>query len=297
MRPGVIARRAASAELRGILLMLLAMLLFGLMDAASKYLVARYPTPQIIWLRYLFTIALALLVLAPRGLGRFLRSAHPGLQVLRSLLLVGEIVLVVWAFGRLPLADVHAVLALTPLAVTALSAPLLGEAVDLRRWAAVVVGFVGVLIVLRPGLGVMQPAALVVLVAVVFYAFYQVTTRMAGRADTTETSLLWQLAVGAVALSLAVPFLWRTPAVEDWPFFLLVAVLGGGGHFCLIKSLQLAPAAMVQPFTYTLLLWAVIIGYGVFGDLPDLWTLLGAGVIVAAGCYTALREHRLRVRA
>jgi drug/metabolite transporter (DMT)-like permease len=291
------SRSTASTELRGILVTLGAMVLFGLMDAGSKYLATRYPTAQIIWLRYVFTIPLLLLVLAPRGITRHLRSARPGLQVVRSLLLVTEIGLVVWTFGLLPLADVHAVLALTPLVVTALSVPLLREPVGPRRWAAVGTGFIGVLIVLRPGLGVMHPAALVALLAVLLYALYQVLTRIAGRVDPAETSLLWQLVVGSVVLSFVVPFVWRPPALEHWPLFLVVAALGGVGHYCMIKALQLAPASVVQPFTYTLLLWAVVIGFVGFGDLPDGWTLLGGAVIVAAGTYTAVREHRLRRQA
>jgi drug/metabolite transporter (DMT)-like permease len=288
------AGRLRSAEWRGIVLALSAMLLFGLMDAASKFLSARYPTPQIIWLRYVFTIPMVLAVLAPRGLGRCLRSARPGLQVLRSVLLVTEIGLVVWCFGRLPLADVHAVLALTPLAVTALSVPVLGERVGLRRWAAVAVGFAGVLIILRPGLGVVQPAALVALASVLLYGLYQVLTRLIGRVDSAETSLIWQLAVGAALASFVVPLAWRTPLLEHWPVFVVVAALGGVAHYCMIRALQLAPAAVIQPFTYTLLLWAVVIGYVGFGDLPDRWTLLGGAAIVGAGLYTAVREHRLR---
>lgn len=288
------AGRFRSGELRGILLALVAMLLFGLMDAASKYLSARYPTPQIIWLRYVFTIPMVLVVLAPRGIGRSLRSARPALQLARSFLLVLEIGLVVWCFGRLPLADVHAMLALTPLAVTALSVPILGERVGLRRWAAVAVGFVGVMVILRPGLGVVQPASLVALFSVLLYGLYQVLTRMAGRVDSAQTSLIWQLVVGAVLASFVVPFAWRTPDLRHWPWFVLVAALGGAAHYCMIRALQLAPAAVIQPFTYTLLLWAVVIGYVGFGDLPDRWTLLGATAIVGAGVYTALREHRLR---
>jgi drug/metabolite transporter (DMT)-like permease len=280
--------RKLSPELRGILITLLAMLMFGLMDAASKYLSTRYPTPQIIWLRYVFTIPLALLVLGPRGTRRALRSGGPWLQILPSLLLVIEIGLVVWCFGRLPLADVHSVLALTPLAVTALAVPLLGESVGPRRWAAVGVGFLGIRIIIRPGLGVIQPASVVALVSVVLYALYQVLTRMVGRVDAAETSLLWQLAVGSVALSVVVPFAWRPPALEHWPLFVVVAALGGVGHYAMIKALQLAPAAVVQPFSYTLLLWAVVIGYFGFGDVPDVWKLVGAGVIVAAGLYTAI---------
>jgi drug/metabolite transporter (DMT)-like permease len=289
------AGRARSVEFQGIILALLAMLLFGLMDAASKYLSARYPTPQIIWLRYLLTIPMVLLILAPRGIRGCLRSGRPGLQLVRSLLLVLEIGLVVWCFGRMPLADVHSILALTPLAVTALSVPLLGERVGPRRWAAVAVGFTGVLVILRPGLGVAQPAALVVLVSVALYALYQVLTRVVGRTDTAETSLLWQLLVGAAVASLVVPFAWRSPPLLHWPLFVLVAAMGGAGHYAMIKALQLAPASVIQPFTYTLLLWAIVIGYLGFGDLPDRWSLIGASAIVGAGVYTALRERRLRL--
>ena len=196
----------------------------------------------------------------------------------------------------MPLADVHSLLALTPLAVTALCGPLLGERVGPWRWAAVGVGFVGVLIILRPGLGVTQPAALIVLAAVLLYALYQILTRMVGQVDSAETTLLWQLLVGAAVLGLVVPFVWRMPAPEHWPTFILVAALGGVAHWAMIRALQLAPAASIQPFTYTLLIWAVVIGWVGFGDLPDAWTLLGASAIVGAGIFTALREHRLRGR-
>ncbi len=292
MRQEALPRRAAGTELRGILITLAAMLVFGLMDAASKYLSTRYPTVQVVWLRYVFTIPLLLATLAPRGVTGFLRSRHPGLQLLRGLLLVTEIGLVVWAFGQLPLVDVHAVLALTPLVVTALSLPLLGEPVGPRRWAAVAVGFLGVLIILRPGSGVLHPAALVALLSVLLYALYQVLTRMVGRADAAETTLLWQLVIGSVALTAVVPFFWRPPEPGHWPLFALLAVLGGVGHFCMIRAFQLAPAVVLQPFSYTLLLWALVIGYLAFGDLPDAWTLLGGAVVVAAGTYTALRERR-----
>jgi drug/metabolite transporter (DMT)-like permease len=287
------AGRVRSAEFRGILLALSAMLMFGLMDAASKYLSARYPTPQIIWLRYVFTIPLVLLVLAPQGISRSVRSARPGLQILRSCLLVLEIGLVVWCFGQMPLADVHALLALTPLAVTALSVPILGERVGASRWAAVGVGFLGVMIILRPGLSVVQPAALVVLASVLLYGPYQVLTRMVGRSDSAQTSLLWQLVIGAALVSFVVPFAWRVPEPQHWPLFVMVAALGGTAHYLMIRALQLAPAAVIQPFSYTLLLWAVVIGYIGFGDLPDIWTLAGAAAIVGAGVFTAVREHRL----
>lgn len=297
MGVGVTSARANPGELRGIGLALLAMLIFGLMDAASKFLAARYPVAQIVWLRFVFTIPLALLVLPPRTALARLRSGRPGLQLVRSLILVIEIAAVVWCFGQMPLADVHSLLALTPLAVTALSGPFLGERVGPWRWAAVGVGFVGVLIILRPGLGVTHPAALMALLAVLLYSVYQILTRIVGRVDSAATTLLWQLLVGAAVLGLVVPFVWQTPEPRFWPLFVLVAALGGVGHWAMIRALQLAPAATIQPFTYTLLVWAVVIGWLGFGDLPDLWTLVGAGAVVGAGVFTALREHRLRSRA
>jgi drug/metabolite transporter (DMT)-like permease len=288
------AVRPGSPELRGIAITLLAMMAFSLMDAVSKYLSMRYPTPQILWLRYLFTVPLVLLALAPRGIAARVRSQRPGFQILRSLLLVTEIGLVVWAFGRLPLADVQAVLALTPLAVTALSLLLLGERVGPRRWTAVGAGLVGILIILRPGMGVIQPATLSALLAVLLYALYQILTRIVGRVDAAETSMLWQFVLGSAALTAVAPFFWHPPEPAHWPLFVLAAVLGGAGHYGLVRALQLAPAVVVQPFSYTGLVWSVVIGYLVFGDLPDVPTLVGAAVIVAAGTYAALREHRLR---
>ena len=296
MAVGVTSGRAHSGELRGIGLALMAVLLFGLMDAASKFLAARYPITQIVWLRFVFTIPLALLLLPPRTALARLRSARPWLQLVRSTVLVVEIALVVWCFGRMPLADVHSLLALTPLAVTALAGPCLGERVGPWHWAAVAVGFVGVLVILRPGLGVTQSAALVVLVCVLLYSVYQILTRVVGRVDSAETTLLWQLLVGAVLLGLVAPLVWRMPEPRHWPLFILVAALGGVAHWAMIRALQLAPAATIQPFTYTLLIWAVVIGWLAFGDLPDLWTFIGAGAIVGAGIFTAWREHGLRER-
>jgi drug/metabolite transporter (DMT)-like permease len=285
---------SVSKEMRGIAITLAAMLLFALMDALSKYLSTRYPTPQILWLRYLFTVPLLLVVLPPRRFNRSLPSRRPWLQCCRALLLATEIGLVIWAFGRLPLADVHAVLALTPLVVTGLSVPLLGERVSPRQWAAVAAGFSGVLIVLRPGLDVVQSSTLVVLVAVLLYALYQVLTRLVGRVDGAETSLLWQTVIGTIVLGGVAVFFWQTPALEHWPLFILTAVLGGSGHFLLIRALQMAPVAVTQPFTYTLLLWAVITGYLLFGDLPDQWTVIGAAIVIAAGSYSALQDRQSR---
>jgi drug/metabolite transporter (DMT)-like permease len=194
----------------------------------------------------------------------------------------------------MPLADAHALFAATPLLVAALSVPVLGERVGPRRWAAIAVGFGGVLVILRPGLAVLQPGAVPALLAVGLYALYQVMTRIVGRVDRAETTFLLQIVLGAAILLPLAPWVWQTPPVAHWPLFLALAALGAGGHLLLIRALQATPAVLLQPFTYSLLIWAVLLGWLFFGDLPDRWTVLGALLVVAAGTYAALREHRLR---
>jgi drug/metabolite transporter (DMT)-like permease len=160
----------------------------------------------------------------------------------------------------------------------------------------VVVGFIGVLIIVRPGLDELHPGVISALVAMALYAVYQVMTRIVARVDRTETIFLFQIVVGSALLLPLAPWVWVTPPLAHWPLFLLLAGLGAGGHLLLIKALSLAPAVLIQPFTYTMLLWAVLFGWLLFGDVPDRWTLLGAAVVIAAGVYTAIREQRLRMR-
>ncbi len=199
--------------------------------------------------------------------------------------------LVLMAFQVMPLADAHAILAVTPLLVTALSVPFLGEQVGWRRTLAVIFGFVGVLVILRPGIGVLQPGAILAVVAAALYAVYNIVTRRISALDSADTTFLLQIVFGAVLLSFVGPFFWVMPALEHWPLVLGQATLGAMGHLCLVRALAIAPAVVVQPFTYTLLLYAVVIGYLLFGDVPDLPTLMGAAIVVAAGVYAAIRTH------
>ncbi len=279
-------------ELRGILLTLLAMGLFGCMDGLSKLLVSHYPTPLVLWLRHVAAVPVAFLILAPKRPLGLLRSRVPGRQLLRAALLIIEMNLVLMAFQLMPLADVHAILAVTPLLVTALSVPFLGEQVGWRRTLAVIVGFVGVLVILRPGIGVLQPGAILAIMAAFLYAFYNIVTRRIAAFDPAETTFLLQIIFGALLLTFIGPFFWVMPALRHWPLVLGQATLGAIGHLCLVRALSLAPAVVVQPFTYTLLLYAVVFGYLLFGDVPDLPTLVGAGIVVSAGVYAAIRTHR-----
>ena len=284
--------KALRPELRGVLLTLLAMGLFGCMDGISKVLVTHYPPTLVLWLRHLTAVPVAFLILARRHPLRLLRPRAPWLQSARIVLLVVEMNLVLFAFRVMPLADAQAILAATPLLVTALSAPFLGERIGWRRWLAVVMGFVGVLIIVRPGLAVLRPGAAVCVAASCLYAIYNLLTRRVAAIDPAETSFLLQITAAAVLLSLVGPFFWVTPAAEHWPLILAQATLGALGHLCLVRALTVAPAVVVQPFAYTLLLYEIAIGYLLFGDVPDRFTLLGAAVVVIAGIYAALRTHK-----
>lgn len=284
------------SSLRGIALVVVAMMLFAWMDALSKQLVQTYAVTQVVWVRFLFFALIALAFNLKAGVVTALRSHRPWLQIGRSLLLVTEISLVVFAIRDLPLADIHAIFALTPLLVTALSVPMLGEQVGIRRWSAVGAGFVGMLVILRPGFGVMHPAALVALFASLLFAVYQIVTRIAAQGDSPSTTTLYTALVGAVALTAVGPLHWRTPTPVDWVMFAALAAVGAAGHYVLIFALRLATASLLQPFTYTAILWATLVGYVVFDEFPDGPTLAGAAIIVASGLY-AINRERLRARA
>jgi drug/metabolite transporter (DMT)-like permease len=281
-----------SPELKGIVLTLVAMGMFGCMDGFSKVLVQYYPAWLILWIRHLVALVLVVAILAPRHPVAALKATRrPWLQLLRTCLLVTEMGLVLIAFRSLPLADAHAIFAATPLLVTALSVPLLGERVGWRRWLAVCIGFAGMLVILRPGLAVIHPAALLATLCMVMYAHYHLFTRLVSRDDRPETSYLLQTVISAALLSIVGPLVWTPVALHHLPLLLALGVLGATGHYCLVRALSMAPAVVVQPFTYTMLLWAVVIGYLVFGDLPDSWTIAGAALVAGAGIYSAWREH------
>jgi drug/metabolite transporter (DMT)-like permease len=282
----------AASSGRGILCVLAAWFLFACMDAGSKQLAESYSIVQILWLRFIALTLIAAWLAHRQGGGAALRTRHLWLQSARSLLLVVEIGLFILAITVLPLANAHAIIAVTPLLVTALSVPLLGERVGLRRWSAVGIAFLGVLIILRPGFGVVQPMSLVLLCCALMFALYQILTRIVSRDDPPMTTLFYTAVVGVLGLSLIGPFYWTTPDLAGWALFALVAAFGAGGHFLLIKALQLAPASVLQPYSYTLLIWATVVGFIFFGNLPDRMTVLGAAIIAASGLYAFARERR-----
>lgn len=280
----------------GIVLILLANLGFAGMDAVSKTLTMEYSVAQILWVRFAFFAGFATILAWRRGggiVGQF-RTTRPVFQTARALLLVAEIGCFILAFRYMQLAETHSIGAIFPLVITALSAIWLGERVGVRRWTAVAIGFTGMLVILRPGLSVFDPVALLPLAGATMFAVYQVMTKVIARTDSMETTLLYTGWVGFAAMTFFGPFDWEWPDARGWGLLMLAGLLGSIGHATVIKALEIAPASVLQPFNYTLLVWATAIGFVVFGDLPDLWTVAGAGIIVASGLYVWWRE---RVRA
>jgi drug/metabolite transporter (DMT)-like permease len=291
------AARAAALpdETRGALLLVAATLCFATMDAIAKALMDDHPPLQVIWARYAAQTALVLLLVA-RRLRSVARTRYPGLQAFRSALLFGATLTGFQAFASMPLAEATAVFEIAPLCITALAALLLGEKVGPRRWAGVAVGFLGAMLIVRPGLATFQPAALWAMAGALCFAGYSIATRFLGRDESAWTTFLYTGALGTLAASCVAPFFWVTPTPRDAVLMAAMGVIGGAGQFLVILAFTAAKASAIAPFTYAGLLWATLWGLVVFGDAPDLWTIAGAALIVGSGLYVWRRE-RLRAAA
>ena len=283
--------------LRGIVLMLAAGFMFVLMDATAKHLAQTYSVTQVAWARYIFHMATLPVLFGRHRWTAVVRTPRLGLQLARSVLLLASTFLFFLAVKFIPLADATAIGFVGPLLVTALSVPLLGEQVGWRRWAAVIVGFAGVLVIIRPGFGVLHWAVVLPLLVAVCFALYQISTRVLSRTDGWTTTLFYSASVGVVAMSAAVPFQWRTPDLAGWAAMAFLGLMGSLGHLAMIRAFAAAPASTLAPFAYMQLVWAIVIGFALFGDFPDGATLAGAAVIAASGLYVIERERRLRERA
>ena len=287
---GIILNKLTPA-MQGIVWHVLGMILFGSMDAVSKYLTGLLPVPEILWVRYLFFAFFGLLLALYLGGIKSLKSNALLIQILRGLALVGEIILFTYAFRHLPLADAHVMAATVPLMVLALAVPILGERVGYRRWLAVIVGFLGILIILRPGFDGWNEMLLLPLLGALGFAVYLVLTRMAARYDSVGTSAFYTGLVGFIVLSFMAPSNWQSPSVPEWGWLILASVLGLFAHVSVMKGLTLSEASALQPFNYVVLVWATFLGFIVFNDVPDLITCLGGGIIVASGLYAWNRER------
>ncbi len=272
---------------------MLAMLCFAVMDAISKFLVADYAVGQMMWIRYILVFFFAWFIVRRQGLRNALKTKRLGLQIVRSLVAVVEGGMFVLAFRYLPLADTHAIAATSPLIVIALGVIFLGERAGPARWLAVVAGFVGVMMIIRPGLRALDWPVLLPLVGAVMWAGYQVMTRLASRTDSADTSLIWSVLVALVATTFVGPIDWQWPTATAWVLMVIIAAIGAVAHYALIKALDYAEAGAVQPYSYTLLVWAALLGAVVFGDVPDGWTIAGAAIVVASGLYTWHHDRRV----
>ena len=272
---------------RGALLTVIAMLGFASMDAISKWMVADYSIAQMMWIRYGVFCIFAWLIVRPRGgFVVALRSPRPMLQASRAVLAVVESAVFVLAFRYLPLADTHALASTSPLIVIVFGALFLGEKVDRTHWLAVVAGFAGVLLIVRPGFRSFDWPLLIPLVGAALWGLYQLLTRYCSRFDSADTTLVWSALAAFVATSVVGPWYWQWPDAWSWFLLIAIAVLGSVAHYTLIRALDYAEASAIQPYAYTLLVWVTVLGMVVFGDFPDGWTVAGAAVIVASSLYT-----------
>ncbi|WP_170506686.1 DMT family transporter [Ruegeria arenilitoris] len=278
----------------GIGLMIAATIVFALQDGISRHLAGTYNTYMVVMIRYWFFAAfvIALAARAPGGLRAAAQTSQLGLQVFRGVLLAAEICVAVFAFTVLGLIDTMAVFICYPLLVAALSGPVLGEKVGWRRWSAIGVGCIGVLIILQPGVGVFNPWAIVPLISALMFALYGLLTRFAARKDNAATSFFWTGIAGAVAMTSVGMWFWEQMARPDWVWMAVLCVSGVLGHWLLIKCYEMAEASAVQPFAYFHLVWGTILGITVFGEALRPEVVLGAALVVAAGLFTLWRERR-----
>lgn len=278
----------------GIMLMIAVTFVFAMQDGLSRHLAAEYNVLMVVMIRYWFFAAFVIWVAWRKagGLRAAAATHHPVLQPLRGLLLAAQICVLVLGFVKLGLVGNHAIFASNPLLIAALSGPILGEIVGWRRWSAIALGFVGVLIILQPGFAVFSPFALLPLVAALMFALYGLLTRYVGRRDSTAVSFFWIGTVGAVMMTLVGFGYWQPMSGSDWGWMALLCLTGASGHYMLIRAYELAEASAIQPFAYLQLVFASILGITLFDEVLEMNVALGAGIVIAAGLFTLWRQRK-----
>jgi drug/metabolite transporter (DMT)-like permease len=278
----------------GIWLMIAATFVFALQDGISRHLASEYNVLMVVMIRYWFFAAFVMAVAsrAAGGLWVASKTGQPVLQITRGVLLAGEVCVAITALTYLGLVDTLAIFICYPLLVAALSGPILGEQVGWRRWAAIGVGFIGVLIILQPGYGVFEPAGVLALISAVMFALYALLTRYAARQDSTATSFFWTGTVGAIFMTLVGIWSWEPMISSDWVWMIVLCISGAFGHWLLIRCYEMAQASAVQPFAYFHLVFGALVGVLVFGEVIALNVSIGAAIVVAAGLFTFWRERQ-----
>ena len=283
----------ADHPFRGIALILASTVFLGISDVTAKYLSATLPSIEIAWIRFLVFALIMSPAMVPGSPLFALQSRRPGLQVMRGVALLGSSLFFISGLRFLPIAEASATGFVSPLFVTALSIVFLGESVGLRRWIATAVGLMGVVIILRPGSGAFHPAAFFPIVSALAWACTLIMTRMMSGREHALTTMTYSSITGACIVSALVPFVWVTPSWHDILFGIFIGIASTAGQWIVVLAFRYADASVLAPFSYTQLLWVTVLGFVIFGELPDIWTITGAVFIVASGLYTA---HRERVR-
>ena len=287
-KPAAPAR--ADRPFRGIALILASTVFLGTSDVTSKYLSATLPSVEIAWIRFLVFA----LIMLPGSPLYALPTGRPGLQAMRGTALLLSSLFFISGLRFLPIAEASATGFVSPLFVTALSIVFLGESVGVRRWLATAVGLIGVMIILRPGSSAFHPAAFFPIVSALAWACTLIMTRMLSGRERVITTMTYSSIAGVCILSALVPFVWVTPSWHDILFGLLVGVASTAGQWIVVLAFRYAGASVLAPFSYSQLLWVSILGFLIFGEVPDVWTVVGAAFIVAGGLYTAHRERSRR---
>ncbi len=289
----IAAPARTSRPLRGVLFMCIACALFPIMNGIVKLLAASYEPQQIVWFRIVSHLVLVAVVFMPRmGLG-LLRTRRIGTQFVSSVMMLLSTLFFFSAVKSIPVAEAISVTFVAPLAVVLLAWPLLGERITWFRMAAVIVGFSGVLIVIRPGSAVFQWASLLLLCSAMCYAIYQILIRRLAGIDAPATSIFYSVLLGAIIMSIWLPFVWKMPTNWiDWALLCSLGVFGALGHYCVAKAMTYASANFVAPFNYTQMIGSVIVGYFMFAEVPDFYTWLGTAVVVGAGLMVGWQGRR-----
>jgi len=277
--------------LKGVIFLCAAVFLFASSDALSKYLTHFYPVVMVLWVRYVVHVLLMLAALRPPSVQSLLISKQPKLQLIRGLCMVCTNLLFISALGYIPLAEGTSIIYLSPLLVTAFSGPLLGEKITRLQWVAVMIGFAGVLLVVRPGGSVFHPVALLALGAAFSFSLYQVITRKLSHVDSSGTTNFISGLVSVVVTSVLIPFFWKTPTLYFAVLMVLLGVSALISHLLMTKAYLYAKPSTLAPFSYTQLLFAGFIGYAFFNQTPDGIGLVGMCIIVMGGLLVLMRQR------
>ena len=275
-----------SAESLGMLFAVMSYFSFSLLDAIQKTAIIYHSVFQLLFVKYCFVLLLSIFESQRKKNYTFYKSGNLKIQLLRSVLSIIESACFILSFRYLSLADAHSIASLTPVLVVALSAIILREHVSLKTWIAIFIGFIGVLIIMRPGLSIFDPKSLIPLAGAFFLSIYQIVTRKASETDSNETSLFYTSIIGIILMGVIGYNFWQPLMDQSIIFFIAIGIFFSLGLYFQIIALSMARAGIIQPFHYTLIFWAIILGYIFYDDFPDIPTLIGAMVITISGIYT-----------